>query len=120
MQAFLHRVVNGGGRIEREYGLGRGRTDLLIIWPSAAGARPAATAPGNTDRFVVECKVLHKSLQRTIRDGVAQTAGYVDRCAAASGHLVIFDRTEGRPWEERIFRREEQADDGRAITVWGM
>ena len=24
LQAYLHRVVNGGGRIEREYGLGRG------------------------------------------------------------------------------------------------
>ena len=30
LQAFLQRVVNSGGRIEREYGLGRGRTDLLI------------------------------------------------------------------------------------------
>ncbi|MBF0242568.1 MAG: ATP-binding protein, partial [Desulfamplus sp.] len=26
MQAFLQRVINSGGRIEREYGLGRGRT----------------------------------------------------------------------------------------------
>ena len=33
LQAFLQRVVNSGGRIEREYGLGRGRTDLLIVWP---------------------------------------------------------------------------------------
>ena len=33
LQAFLQRIVNGGGRIEREYGLGRGRTDLLVIWP---------------------------------------------------------------------------------------
>ena len=33
LQAFLHRIVNSGGRIEREYGLGRGRTDLLIVWP---------------------------------------------------------------------------------------
>ena len=32
LQAFLQRVVNGGGRIEREYGLGRGRTDLLIVY----------------------------------------------------------------------------------------
>ena len=32
MQAFLQRLVNGGGRVEREYGLGRGRTDLLVIW----------------------------------------------------------------------------------------
>ena len=31
LQAHLQRVVNGGGRIEREYALGRGRTDLLIV-----------------------------------------------------------------------------------------
>ena len=35
LQAHLQRVVNGGGVIEREYALGRGRTDLLI--PLAAG-----------------------------------------------------------------------------------
>ena len=28
LQAFLQRIVNGGGRIERKYGLGRLRTDL--------------------------------------------------------------------------------------------
>ena len=28
LQAHLQRIVNGGGRIEREYALGRGRTDL--------------------------------------------------------------------------------------------
>ena len=33
LQAFLQRVANGGVRIEREYGLGRGRTDLLLVWP---------------------------------------------------------------------------------------
>ena len=33
LQAHLQRVVNGGGVIEREYALGRGRTDLLIRWP---------------------------------------------------------------------------------------
>ena len=38
LQAFLQRVVNSGGRIEREYGLGRGRTDLLIVWPRGARA----------------------------------------------------------------------------------
>jgi hypothetical protein len=30
LQAFLQRIVNGGGRISREYGLGRRRTDLFI------------------------------------------------------------------------------------------
>ena len=109
LQAFLQRVVNGGGRIEREYGLGRGRTDLLIVWPRG----------GRVRRFVVECKVLRKGLEHTIREGLRQTLGYMDRCAAESGHLVIFDRTEGRRWEDKVFRREERTDEG-AVTVWGM
>ena len=109
LQAFLLRVVNGGGRIEREYGLGRGRTDLLLVWPHGERTR----------RFVVECKVLRRNLDRTIRDGVAQTAGYMDRCEAEAGHLVIFDRDEGRSWADKVFRRAEPAGGG-TITVWGM
>ena len=50
LQAFLQRVVNSGGRIEREYGLGRGRTDLLIVWPRGGGEAgangPGAGGPG--------------------------------------------------------------------------
>ena len=118
LQAFLQRVVNSGGRIEREYGLGRGRTDLLIVWPR--GGRAAPGAAGNEGRFVVECKVLHGSLERTLREGLAQTAGYMDRCGTDAGHLVIFDRSEGKRWEDKLFRREERVDERRAITVWGM
>ena len=44
LQAFVQRVVNSGGRIEREYGLGRGCTDLLIIWPHGGGATAMAGA----------------------------------------------------------------------------
>ena len=33
LQAFLQRIVNSGGRIEREYGLGKMRTDLLLLRP---------------------------------------------------------------------------------------
>ena len=109
LQAFLQRIVNGGGRIEREYGLGRGRTDLLILWPQGERVR----------RFVVECKVLHKSLERTIQEGLEQTAGYMDRCAAEAGHLVIFDRDEARSWEEKVFCRRESAN-GVEVLVWGM
>ncbi len=34
MMAFLHRVVNGGGSIEREYALGTGRMDLCLRYGS--------------------------------------------------------------------------------------
>jgi hypothetical protein len=33
--------------------------------------------------------------------------------------MVIFDRTPGKPWNERIWRRAE-AVQALAITVWGM
>ena len=112
LQAFLQRIVNSGGRIEREYGLGRMRTDLLIVWPAAA-------PPGRTRKMVIECKLLHRSLDRTIREGLTQTGAYLDRCGAREGHLVIFDRSADRSWEQKLFRCEAAAA-GPPITVWGM
>ena len=108
LQAFLQRIVNGGGRIEREYGLGRMRTDLLIFWPAPAGER----------RIVIECKLLHRTMASTERQGVAQTLAYMDRSAASEGHLVVFDRTPDKPWAEKVFRRTV-TENGRSITVWG-
>ena len=116
LQAWLQKVVNSGGRIEREYGLARGRTDLLILWPMGGTADPRRVA-----KHVIECKVLRsgRGWDTTIGEGLRQTAGYMDRRGADSGHLVIFDRQPDNTWEERIFRRDERSDD-RAITVWGM
>ncbi len=109
LQAHLQRVVNGGGLIERQYALGRGRTDLLIRWPQG----------GRTRSFVVECKVRRGALERTIQEGLAQTRGYVDRCGAEAGHLIVFDRSPERTWEEKVFRRPPAAE-GAPVTVWGM
>ena len=95
LQAFLQRIVNSGGRVEREYGLER------------------------TRRTVIECKLLRGSLEETIGAGLKQTRAYLDRCGAAEGHLVIFDRTEGKPWRDKLFRRE-RTDGGAPVTVWGM
>ena len=111
LQAHLQRIVNGGGRIEREYALGSGRTDLLIVWPQG----------GRERRWVVECKLRHGDLERTIAEGLAQTRAYMDRCAAEAGHLIVFDRSPERSWEEKIFRREAPTGAGATrVTVWGM
>ena len=37
LDVYKRQVVNGGGYIDREYGLGRGRTDLLIRKPLTDG-----------------------------------------------------------------------------------
>ena len=111
LQAYLQRVVNGGGRIEREYALGRGRVDLLIVWPLA----------DRVQEFVVECKVVRErdSLESVVDEGVEQTAGYVDRCAAEAGHLVVIDRRESRSWDEKVFRHRRRSQSV-PIDVWGM
>jgi hypothetical protein len=119
MQAFLQRIINGGGRVEREYGLGRRRTDLLVIWPAGGGRESGIRHQESVQRAVIELKVLHKSLDATLTEGLAQTWEYADRCGANEAHLVIFDRRPGRSWEEKIWTRGEQ-HNGLAITVWGM
>ena len=138
LQSYLQRVVNGGGRIEREYGLGRGRTDLLVLWPREAGQ------PSDLwERFVVECKVLRdsdrKSLAWTVEKGVKQTLEYMAQCGAEEGHLVVMDRRseERRGGEGTEDRRDSEADgserrrggdearserlhDGRKVAVWTL
>ena len=116
LHAYLHRVINSGGRITREYAVARGRTDLLVEWPLLG--QPLGS---DASRHVIECKVLRKgsSLKSVIRQGTEQTAQYMDLCGAESGHLLVFDMREARSWEERLFRKDPQPDRP-PITVWGL
>ena len=111
LQAFLHRVVNATGRIEREYALGSRRVDLLVVWPRKRGRE---------DRIVVECKLVREghSHSRTVEQGLEQTRRYMDISGTDEGHLVVFDMRPGRSWAERIFREERDRQAAR-ITVWG-
>ena len=80
---------------------------------------PAAAEPAATSKMMIECKLLHRGLDQTIREGLSQTRTYMDRCGATEGHLIVFDRTAGKTWEEKLFRRD-RAEGSVAITVWGM
>jgi len=122
MQAFLQRIINSGGRIEREYGRGRRRIDLLVVWPltRAEAGKPLWTRwQGPMQKVVIELKVLHKGLDQTMARGLDQTRDYMDLCGTNEGHLVLFNRDTKIPWEEKIFRRSEECR-GMEINVWGM
>ena len=103
LMAFLQRVINGGGKIHREYALGRKRVDLLVEF--------------HTQRIVVELKI--KRGEKTLSEGLEQTAAYMDTNNATEGHLVIFDRTVDKSWDEKISTAEKTFDK-HIITVWYM
>ena len=109
IQAFLQRIINSGGRIEREYGLGRKRTDLLLLWRH----------PGGVQRAVIELEILYGSPEHVRAQGLEQTWEYMDRCGADEGHLIIFDREKDKSWQDKIFRQEEIYKE-KTIKIWGM
>ena len=118
LQAYLQRIVNGGGRINREYGLGRKRTDLFIEWPIGG----TGDWNGEIQRVVMELKLQRPGQKRAtvITGALPQTAEYADRCGADEAHLLIFDRDAERSWDERIFHESEHKHEDREIGVWGM
>lgn len=115
LQAFLQRVVNGGGYIDREYGLGRGRTDLLITKPLTDGYG------GPIQRIVLELKIKRRdAIDTLIAEGLKQTAEYMERVGnVKEGHFILFNTDKDASWDEKIWNRLEHygAYD---IRVWGM
>lgn len=114
LQAFLQRIVNGGGYIDREYGLGHRRTDLLIRKPLTGGYG------GPIQRVVLELKIKRGSLDTVIEEGLRQTSDYMDFAGPINeGHLIIFDRSNTKTWDDRIWH-QPHTYEGKTIMVWGM
>ncbi|CAN93296.1 hypothetical protein predicted by Glimmer/Critica [Sorangium cellulosum So ce56] len=86
LMAFLQRAVNGGGFIDREYGVGRGRIDLLVRFPyhKPDGSRAV-------QRRAIELKVWRKGQKDPLREGLVQLDDYLSRLRQRRGTLVIFD-----------------------------
>ena len=128
LQAFLQRIINGGGLIDREYGLGRKRTDLYIRWPiikdrfkdkEKVPPFPLTYNPDDLQRIVIELKLKHKnSLETVIDEGLKQTAAYVNKTGAKEAYLIIFDQ-ENPNWEEKLFTEKREFNEI-PITVFGM
>lgn len=114
LQAFLQRIVNGGGRLHREYALGRKRTDLYLEWP----LDEAQGFYGEVQRVVLELKILRGNLDQTISDGVAQASAYARQCGAGEVHLIIFNRNPAVGWDEKIWQ-QTYPDGELGVMVWG-
>ena len=90
LMAFLQRIINGGGRIEREYALGRGALDLIIEWKDT--------------RHVLEVKVRRDS--HTEERAIEQIVAYLDSMGLTEGWLIIFDLRSTLSWSERLWAKD--------------
>jgi hypothetical protein len=104
LMAFLHRVANGGGTIEREYAIGRDRMDLLLTY--------------GAERLAIELKVWRDRRPDPLEVGLVQLDGYLARLGLTRGWLVIFDRRSGQPpIAERTQASEGRTPSGRPVTI---
>jgi hypothetical protein len=114
LMAYLQRVVNGGGQIEREVGVGRGRIDLCIRWPyrTPDGGRAV-------QREALELKVWAPGKSDPLTKGLEQIEGYLEQLGLDHGVLAVFDRRPEAPSIEERTRFEEARTPhrGHLVTV---
>ena len=147
---YLQKIVNGGGRIHREFALGNDATDILIEKPlDGSWVLPK-------QREVIEIKTVRnsdkvkKDLSTVNQDAVEQTRRYLDKMGVEEGHVILFDQRTKEPtqlnkkksksnqnqvpapllsWEERIKKEvfppfEEKQNNKivkkKRVTVWCM
>jgi AAA-like domain len=104
LMAFLHRVINGGGTLEREYAIGRDRMDLCLRYGEVT--------------LGIELKVWRTKKADPLSQGLEQLDGYLARLGQDSGWLVIFDRRDNAlEIEERLKTEIQTTPMGRSITV---
>ena len=101
LQAFLQRVINGGGQIVREMALGSGRLDLGVQFRGAVYAVEVKTAVGYA-------KSHEKAHQQILR--------YMDRLGVAEGWLVVADSDLTKPWDGKI-SSEDIPLDGKTVHL---
>lgn len=104
LMAFLHRVVNSGGTLEREYAIGRGRMDLCLRY--------------GPDTLGIELKVWRDGEKDPLAAGLEQLDGYLNGLDLDTGWLVIFDRRRNLlPISQRTATELATTPTGRIITV---
>jgi hypothetical protein len=104
LMAFLHRVVNGGGTLEREYAIGSDRMDLFLRYGAV--------------RLGIELKVWRQTRPDPLAAGLEQLDGYLARLGLDWGWLVIFDRRNNLPEiADRTTTEMAMTAGGRSITV---
>jgi hypothetical protein len=100
LMAFLQRVINGQGHIDREYAAGRGRMDLVLEYADKL--------------YIIEIKLIYDydTPQEVFEEGLKQIIGYRDKIGISTpSYLLIFDRrrkAKELSWDEKIWWKTDE------------
>lgn len=86
LMAFLHRIVNGGGRVDRELAIGSKRLDLCVEYRGDRLGVEVKTSRGQRDRRADPADA-----------GVDELDEYLASIGTKRAWLVRFDRRSGLP-----------------------
>jgi hypothetical protein len=101
LQAFLQRVINGGGQIHREMAAETRRVDLCVEYMR--------------HRYPIELKLRYGDGTRA--DGIKQLAAYMDIQGCDTGWLIIFDRRKTISWDDKLYFDIEIIDKKTILIV---
>jgi len=101
LTAFLQRVINSGGRTDRELATGRKRLDLCIHYQNR--------------RYPIEIKI--RQGPKTYDEGKKQLSDYMDTLGCDKGWLVVFDRRKKQSWKSRLFWKTGKTDNKEIYIV---
>ena len=96
LQAFLQRVINGGGQIIREMALGKGALDLGVVFHGA--------------KYAVEVKLKY-NYEKSREKSYEQVCRYIDHLGVSEGWLVVFDPDLTKPWDDKISSEDIASGD---------
>jgi hypothetical protein len=104
LMAFLHRVVNGGGTLEREYAIGSDRMDLCLRYGEVT--------------LGMELKVWRQGRPDPLKAGLEQLERYLSGLGLNTGWLIIFDRrSQLPPISERTTTEMAMTPGERSVVV---
>ena len=103
LMAFLQRIVNGRGKVYREYALGSRRVDIFVQWQNTC--------------FILELKIEYDA--NSEKKGLNQITSYADKGAPHEAHLLIFNRNPAIPWEKKISNHVEIYNN-QTVHVWKL
>jgi hypothetical protein len=102
LMTYLDRVANGGGRVDREFAVGRGRLDLLLVHGEL--------------KLPIEVMV-HRDLEADpMREGLDQLDRYCEGLRVETGWVVVFDQRTGAS-RSRLEHEEVVTAGGRKVWV---